>query len=289
MKSIYFISVLLTAFSLTSCDQFAGPDDGGDPFDMRNRALKTGLLHTADSLLNEYDGKVTGFFSILRHGAFSTIELNGELGFGERNNTAIAVVRDPVTETGIDMGEVFIDGTPLEKLEDEDFGVFYILSSRFSIDSGDGFPYDYQPDHQYHFEATGADNFDPFELTLNAPDDLAVTSPENGEHIFLTDDLTIEWNGEHEAVTVRLIPHREFAGGVQIFTGHAYENTVENPAGSITIPSDELVKHFEAIDDDFTHIACDLQTTLFDEAYVDERGILAIVNVQDAITLEVVE
>jgi len=94
------------------------------------------------------------------------------------------------------MGEVTVDGVPLEKHLDPERGVSYSLSSPPFGDEGEGFPYEFWLDYPYHWKISGSEEVPPFEFTIRSPaHELRIITPTRDDTVFLDRDLEIEWTG----------------------------------------------------------------------------------------------
>ena len=114
---------------------------------------------------------------------------------------------------GLDMGDVFINysGSQIQMYKNihPRMGVAYSLFERPFGHCDPENLLEFIPNTEYQFEVTGSDYFAPVTITVTSPAALMnITSPEFGEVIDPTQDLTINWEGGNEGkVGVRLMPH----------------------------------------------------------------------------------
>ena len=114
---------------------------------------------------------------------------------------------------GLDMGDVFINysGSQIQMYKNihPRMGVAYSLFERPFGHCEPENLLEFIPNTDYQFEVTGSEYFAPVTITVTSPSALMnITSPDFGEVIDPTQDLTINWEGGNEGkVGVRLMPH----------------------------------------------------------------------------------
>ena len=113
---------------------------------------------------------------------------------------------------GLDMGDVFINysGSQIQMYKNihPRRGVAYSLFERPFGHCEPENLLEFIPNTEYQFEVTGSEYFAPVTITVTSPAALMnITSPEFGDFIDPTQDLTINWEGGNEGkVGVRLMP-----------------------------------------------------------------------------------
>lgn len=129
------------------------------------------------------------------------------------------IIRGKKVYRTLDVGEIFIDGLRLNKLQrrikfilpilppvDTSVGVYYHLQSRDGI-GGQGFRY--LDSHRYEWEVVNTAGTSRI-LTLSAPE-LLVTSPHPRNVVSQRSGLTVTWRGGEESV--ELLVHARETGG----------------------------------------------------------------------------
>lgn len=162
---------------------------------------------------------------------------------------------------GLDMGNVFINYTgnqiEMHKRFHERRGTAYSLFKR-PFGHSDNL-IEYIPNTEYQFEVTGSELFAPITISLTSPNALMdITSPDNGQVIDPTQDLTINWEGGKEGkVGVRLMPHVRPHRGPEGGPGGMGENhppfdriifvILETNTGTYTFPAEQIQRILNGI------------------------------------------
>ena len=214
LSSLSFISIILLFF-IYGCQS-----DPNSPDDI-NSIIDQPLYQTVDGDLalmkagGMHLDSAAGVFSIGWNEIFrpfmDTSNIRGmafAVAFGERPADL-----PHFRKFGLNMGDVFINysGNQIQMYKNVHprRGVAYSLFERpFGHCSSENL-LEFIQNTEYQFEVTGSEDFAPITITVTSPSALMnITSPEFGEIIDPTQDLTINWEGGDQGkVGIRLMPH----------------------------------------------------------------------------------
>jgi hypothetical protein len=201
----------------------------------------TGLLNTEQSRYYatvlasgvKYDEGTTR--QTVSYSSVTFSDKNQPVEFGGKRLCFRGLDLGSVRLNGMDMIQVqrFVHLFPFHMFGDRDtaVGPKYVLANR---DGRDAKNFNYRGNSWFEWTVSGENPIDPFNLKIQTPDEITITSPKSTSFISTSEDLQVQWLGKAESF--RLIISGLRGSDLQ----PALEINLRKSEGSVTIPAKVL-------------------------------------------------